>query len=150
MARSRWRSTGAGLILLALLGVRSDAQQQPAPSDAQQQPAAPGAQSPIFRTGINFVRVDVIVTDKNGQPVSDLKESDFQVTEDTKPQKIETFKLIKLDGGVTPSPDGPPSDIRNDDDEELEASRDDTRLFAIFLDDYHVRRGASVSVRTPI
>ena len=32
----------------------------------------------------------------------------------------------------------------------LEAARDDTRLFAIFLDDYHTRRGASVSVRDPI
>ena len=46
--------------------------------------------------------------------------------------------------------DGPPQAIRTDSDEEMEASRDDVRLFAIFLDDYHVRRGASVSVREPI
>ena len=41
----------------------------------------------------------------------------------------------------------PPREIRTDYDEEAEAARDDVRLFAIFLDDYHVRRGASISVR---
>ena len=35
-----------------------------------------------------------------GNPVADLKQSDFEVTEDGKPQKIETFKLVKLDGGL--------------------------------------------------
>jgi VWFA-related protein len=163
MARSRLNPTVAGLLFAALLGVGSDAQQKPtaaAPSaapapaagtpDAPAAPQDPAAQSPVFRTGINFVRVDVIVSDKSGRPVADLKQGDFQISEDNKPQKIDSFRLVTLDGGATPSPDGPPSVIRTDDDEQLEASRDDTRLFAIFLDDYHVRRGASVSVRTPI
>ena len=121
-------------------------------ADRRRKPQQEGAQPPpIFRTGINFVRVDVIVTDsKTGQPVTDLKQSDFEVIEDNKPQTVETFKLIELDGGAAPGPDGPPQAIRTDTDEELEAARDDVRLFAIFLDDYHVRRGASVSVREPI
>ena len=51
--------------------------------------------------GINFVRVDVIVTRQERQRRSPIcKQSDFEVTEDGKPQKIETFKLVKLDGGV--------------------------------------------------
>src|SRR5262249_26383744 len=94
--------------------------------------------------------VDVIVSDKNGNQIADLKQSDFDVTEDGKPQTIDAFKLIKLDGGVTPSPDGPPREIRTDLDEELEASRDDVRLFAVFLDDYHVRRETSLAVRGPL
>ena len=94
--------------------------------------------SPIFRTGINFVRVDVIVTDKNGKPVGDLKPDDFEVIEEGKPQTIETFKLVSLDGGLMASTKEPPRAIRTDDDEESEAARDDVRLFAIFLDDYHV------------
>ena len=65
-----------------------------APAAAQdQQPPA----QPTFRAGINFVRVDVIVTDKKGKPVLDLKPEDFTVTEDGKPQAIESFKLIKVD-----------------------------------------------------
>ena len=61
--------------------------------------------------------------------------------------KIDTFKLIKLDGGSADAAKDPPKEIRNDYDEEMEAARDDVRLFAIFLDDYLVRRGTSMAVR---
>ena len=104
----------------------------------------------MFRTGINFVRVDVIITDKNGNQIADLQPADFDVTEDGKPQKIETFKLIKLDGGRMDAAKEPVRQIRTDYDEEAEAARDDVRLFAFFLDDYHVRRGASMSSANPI
>ncbi|MFB3854205.1 MAG: VWA domain-containing protein [Vicinamibacterales bacterium] len=107
---------------------------------AQQQP-------PTFRAGINFVRVDVIVTDKRGEPVSDLRLEDFEVTEDGKPQRIETFKLVRIGEEVSAVP---PRQIRTAYDEESEAARDDVRLFAIFLDDYHVRLGASMAVREPL
>src|SRR4051812_45139014 len=127
---------------------QAPAGQPPAPQPDGQQPA--GNQPPVFRAGINFVRVDVIVTDKNGNPVGDLKPEDFEITEEGKPQHVETFKLISLDGGLMPGPDGPPRQIRTDADEEAEAARDDVRLFAIFLDDYHVRRLASMSVRDPL
>jgi len=150
--------------LLFVLGLQGHAQQpggaqpqqQPQQSKPQQpaqpQPATPAqpadaAQPPTFRTGINFVRVDVILTDKNGNPISDLQPADFDVTEDGKPQKIETFKLVKLDGGRAQAMQEPVREIRTDYDEENEAARDDVRLFAIFLDDYHVRRGSSLSVR---
>ena len=106
MVRMRLWLASAGIVLLVVLVARG---QEPA-----QQPAAPPApadqttQNPLFRTGINFVRVDVIVTDKNGNEVSDLKQSDFEVLEDGKPQTVEAFKLVKLDGGATPTRDGPP------------------------------------------
>ena len=56
------------------------------------------AQQPVFRGGIDFVRVDVIVSDKKAQPVTDLTQADFEVLEDGKPQSIEQFRLIKVDG----------------------------------------------------
>jgi VWFA-related protein len=93
--------------------------------------------------------VDVIVSDKKAQPVTNLTQEEFEVLEDGKPQKIEQFRLIKVDG--TPKPGGPPPrQIRNRNDEELEAARDDVRIFVFFMDDYHVRRSNSVSVRTPL
>ena len=116
----------------------------------QQQPAPDAPPQPAFRAGINFVSVDVIVSDKNGANIADLKDSDFEITEDGKSQTVETFKFIKLDGGAIPGPDGPPRAIRTDEDEESEAARDDVRLFAIFLDDYHVRKIQSMSVRDPL
>ncbi|HEV8208500.1 MAG TPA: hypothetical protein VGP77_00200, partial [Vicinamibacterales bacterium] len=142
----------AGVALLLALGATGVAQQPAQPAKpptppAQQPPADPPTQPPVFRAGINYVRVDVIISDKNGNPVADLQASDFDVSEDGKPQKIDTFKLVKLDGGTAEAAKEPVKEIRNDYDEEMEAARDDVRLFAIFLDDYHVRRGASMAVR---
>ncbi len=122
-------------------------QAQPPPAGAQNPPAEPATgQQPIFRAGINFVRVDVIVSDKNGNPVGDLKQSDFEVLEDDKPQTIEAFKLIRTDGNVRDGGE-PARPIRSAFDEESEAAREDVRLFVIFLDDYHVRRGNSLGIR---
>jgi hypothetical protein len=56
---------------------------------------------------------------------------------------VEQFRLIKVDGNPKPA-SPPPRVIRNRDDEETEAARDDVRVFAILLDDYHVRRSNSV------
>lgn len=126
------------------------AQQDPSPATNQQaaqqnQPDRP--QTPTFRAGVNYVRVDVVVTDKNGKPVSDLKPEDFEVTEAGKPQKIDTFKAVALDGGLMAARDDAPRAIRSDLVEEIEAARDDVRLFAILLDDYHVKRDSGVRVR---
>jgi VWFA-related protein len=151
MPRSRRTAAGAAVLVCALLAAGGDARQPTQP--AQQPPPAPAApdqQPPVFKAGINFVRVDVIITDKNGNTIGDLQPGDFEVVEDGKPQKVETFKLVKLDGGTAEAANAPPKAIRSDYDEESEAARDDVRLFAIFLDDYHVRRGASMSVRDPI
>src|SRR6267378_2381998 len=148
-----------GLAVAVVSGVPGHAQttQSPPSGQAQTQPSGQAQtpppsdpQQPVFRTGINFVRVDVIVTDKNGNQIADLQAPDFDVTEDGKAQTIETFKLVKLDGGRMDAIKEPPRQIRTDYEEESEAARDDVRLFAIFLDDYHVRRGASMAVRNPI
>jgi VWFA-related protein len=132
---TRSRRTLVTLALAAGLVQAGSAQQD-------QQAAQP---RPTFRTDINFVRVDVIVTDK-GQPVTDLTQADFELREDGKPQSIEQFRLVKVDGRPRPG-DPPPREIRNRDDEEVEAARDDTRVIAIFLDDYHTRLGSALSVK---
>ncbi len=104
------------------------------------------AQTPTFRGGITFVRVDVIVSDRNARPVTDLTQADFEVLEDGKVQAIEQFRLVRVDGNLAPN-EAAPRVLRNRDDEEREAQRDDTRVFAFLLDDYHVRRANSISIR---
>ena len=136
--------------------------QDPAPPPAAQQPPAgqqppatpPGeppvrAQQPPIRSGINFVRVDVIVTDGKGEPVLDLKPEEFTVTEDNKPQKVEQFTVVKIDA-VEQNNARPTTAIRSPFDEEREAARPDVRLFVLLLDDYHVRRGNDMAVRKPL
>lgn len=125
------------------------AQQPPPQNPPAQNPPAQDPQRPTFRTGINFVRVDVIVTDKDGNPVLDLKPEDFAVSEDGKPQKIEQFDIIKIDP-TEQAFVGQNSEIRTKQDEEREAARPEVRLFVILLDDYHVRRGNDMVVRKPL
>jgi VWFA-related protein len=124
-------------------------QQPPAgQQNTQQAQEAERAQQPI-RTAINYVRVDVIVSDRDGKPVLDLKKEDFSLTEDGKAQAIDTFTVVKID--PLTQADGPaPREIRSPFDEEREAARPDVRLFIILLDDYHVRRGNDMVVRKPL
>jgi VWFA-related protein len=126
--------------------------QQGAPAPAQTPPAGDPAQpdqGPIFRTGINFVRVDVIVNDKQGNPVGDLRQEDFEVSEDGKPQTIQTFKLVNVTDKVGVGSE-PPREVRTPIEEQTEAARDDVRLYAFFLDDYHVRLENSMRARETI
>ena len=111
----------------------------------------PPEQQPTFRGGINFVRVDVIVSDRDGKAVVDLNEKDFEVLEDGKPQRVESFKLVEVRlGAATNGAAEAPRAIRTDADEEIEAARDDARIITIFLDDYHVRRSNSLRARNAL
>jgi VWFA-related protein len=142
-------SSWLALALAAVGHAQAPAVQQPAQQGQQPQGEPAAAQQPTFRGGIDFVRVDVIVTDGKEQPVTDLKMEEFEVTEDGKPQTVSQFRLIKVDGN--PAPDAPPpTQIRNRTDEELQAARDDVRIFAILLDDYHVRKENAMGVRKPL
>ena len=152
---SRFRAV---ILLSAALSAAVGAQQQqPEPREPQQPtaepaepaPQPPAMQQPIFRTGINFVRVDVIVSDKKGTPVDTLAAADFEVLEDGKPQNIEQFRLIKVTGNPEIG-EAPARQIRTRYDEETEAARDDVRLFVIFFDDYHTRVGSALAVKEPL
>jgi len=156
--RSRVLSSGqmpsltvrAGLLAVALtcaaLHVPVSGQQQgSAPPPPQVE--VPGQEAiPTFRSGINFVRVDVIVTDKKGEPVDDLTAEDFQLQEDGQPQTVQQFKLIRVDRSQRPA-DEPIREIRDRDDVEREAQYDDVRVFVFFFDDYHTRDMNAMSIR---
>jgi VWFA-related protein len=60
-------------------------------------------EQPTFRTGANAVVVDLIVTDKQGRPVHDLKPQDFTVLEDGKPQAIVSFRERRADAPPLPA-----------------------------------------------
>jgi VWFA-related protein len=85
------------------------------------------------------------VTDNKGNAIENLTENDFEVYEDNKLQKVESFRYIKVEGN--PLEGELPRQIRTTWDEETELARDDVRLFVIFYDDYHVRRGSALAVK---
>src|ERR1044072_8398480 len=84
------------LLAAGLLLVASQPQQQPPP--VAPPPADQPQRPPVIRSGINFVSVDVIVTDKKtGDVVLDMKQDDFEVREDKKPQTVQTLDVVKID-----------------------------------------------------
>ena len=142
---------GSALVLASLAGLVAQEKPAPAPPAAQQPatpPAAPSEQ-PIFRTGINTVRVDVIVTDRQGNPVTDLKLEDFEIQEDGKPQKAGDLPAGQ-DRHRRRSRPTRSARIRTRNDEETAAADENSRIFAFFLDDYHVMRESSMSMRKPV
>ena len=108
-------------------------------------PASAQPQTPIFRAGAELVRVDVTATINGDEPVADLQASDFEVTEDDVPQTVETIKFVRVDGTRTSNLDEPLA-IRSKEHAILEASREDVRLFAIFLDDYHIDKRPDITL----
>jgi VWFA-related protein len=122
------------LVLVVLLTAAVAAQEQ-----------APAPQTPIFRAGTDLVRVDVTATVNGDEPVADLQAADFEITEDDQPQTVETLKFIRVDGTRTTSLNEP-LEIRSKEHALLEAARDDVRLFAIFLDDYHIDKRPDITL----
>jgi VWFA-related protein len=124
------------LVLLLTAGISAQ-EQRPAPE--------PPPQQPVFRAGTDLVRVDVTVTERGDEPVSDLKAEDFEVTDDGVPQVVETLKFLHVDGTRQSNLDEP-LEIRSKEHALLEAAREDVRLFAIFLDDYHIDKRPEITL----
>ena len=111
----------------------------PPPPSAGGAAAGPSrAEQPIFRAGINFVRVDVIVTDRQGNPVTDLKQTISRSTRTAsrrQPRRSGSSRSTPRRRRSTRS-----ARIRTRNDEETAAADENARIFVFFLDDYHVRR----------
>jgi VWFA-related protein len=127
------------LILAALLIASSSSGAQ----DAQQQAAQ--QQAPTFRGRVDLIRVDVTVIARDGTVLSDLQPADFEVEEDGLRQKIETLQFVRLDGTRAGDTDESLM-IRSPEHAAVEAARDDVRVFAIFLDDYHVDKKPHITL----
>jgi VWFA-related protein len=101
-----------------------------APALRAQQPAAPA--QPTFRSGVELVELDAIVTDAQGNVVTDLTASDFEISEAGKPQAIATFSLVNIpiERGERPlfSPVAIEPDVQDN-------SAPEGRLYVIALDE---------------
>ncbi len=108
------------------------------------------AQAPevTFKVEVNYVEEDVRVVDKDGNFVRGLKHEDFQVMEDGKPQKVQTFGMVdipntRLRKPLYLGPDALPIEP----DVAVNKQVLDGRLYLIVLDDYHVAPLRTQSVR---
>lgn len=113
-----------------MLAGRAAAQVSPAP---QPVPSAPPV--PTFSAEVEQVVVDVVVTDKQGVPVTGLGQADFSVNEDGAPQSIATFEAIQLQPAPATA-DAPPPPVSTN--QGTEASPNAGRTFVIVFDDVHL------------
>lgn len=101
----------AALFSLMVASVRTAPQAQPAT------PAKP----------LDLVPVNVHVLDRSGKAITDLKESDFTITENGAPQQIRSFSV------QTMTPGTPPADTRLPVRTRLTLAPQDHRIFVIML-----------------
>ena len=86
-----------------------------------------------FRAGVNYVEIDAVVTDRQGNFVRNLAQSDFQVREDGKPQTVSVFSLVDIPTGAA---EGSSSTRTVDPDVQMN-ERTNARLYVLVLDDLH-------------
>src|SRR5256714_7411049 len=94
------RSTGKWLKLLVTCAVFLAA----IPSHSQDKKPNKSDDQDVIKITSNLVSLDVIVKDKKGKPITDLKAEDFTVMENGLPQKIEFFDSTLTSGGEAAQP----------------------------------------------
>lgn len=80
-------------------------QQTPQTQPAPQRPQPTDDDDDVVRITTSLVQTDVVVTDKDGKPVTDLKAEDFEILENSKPQTITNFSYVAM--APTPVPGSP-------------------------------------------
>jgi len=94
-------------IITVLLGALASASvlaaQEPQPKQSTAQDTGI-----VLRQTVRRVRMDVVVTDAQGHPVTGLRASDFHVAEDGKPQSIRQFEYHSDDNAEAALPKRPP------------------------------------------
>ena len=144
-----WRYTGFAcapeshmnriLTLVALLcatGVASSPQPQ----------TPPPPQVPVFRADAHFVRVDAYPS-RDGRIIENLAAEDFELLEDGKPQKIDTFQFVRFDAFTTDEERRDPNSQR---EAFVLAGDPSYRVFVLYLDAYHVNVAGSHNIRQPL
>ena len=136
---TRLSYTAAGLVLAGAIAA-AQAPNSPSPS--------PPAPEVTFKVEVNYVEEDVRVVDREGNFVRGLKQEDFQILEDGKPQKVQAFGLVDI---PLRRPRKPlflgPDALPIEPDVAVNKQVLDGRLYLIVLDDYHVAPLRTQNVR---
>ncbi len=97
-------------------------------------PAAPGEQNPSFATHVEVVRAEVVVLDKDKNPVTGLRAEDFEVKEDGKVRPVVSFEPVVVHEPAPTSEPAGPSEVTRSQSPDIQEGR----YFLIFFDDVHI------------
>ena len=115
--------------LLGALCAATLAAQAPPPQ------APPDTPPPTFQVEVNYVEVDAVITDAQGNAVTDLTVDDFEVREDGQPQEVTVFSVVNLPIERPERPLFAEAPIEPDVQNNTAA---EGRIYMIVLDDLHI------------
>src|SRR5437773_7618598 len=113
--------------------------------NAGQAPPAPAQQQPTFKAQVEYVEVDALVSDANGNFVRGLTKDDFQILEDGKAQTVSTFSLVDIPVERYDKPLGAALPIEPD--VKTNERPFDGRVYVMVIDDLHTNFGRSERVK---
>jgi VWFA-related protein len=91
---------------------------------------------PRFPAAAEIVRIDAVVVDEAGRPVTDLTADDFAIEENGKPREIASFEPIVVRSAATPPEPVAPSPASSSTPRALEPQ--EGRALLIYFDDIHI------------
>ena len=104
--------------------------------------AAPQPPPPVFGSAVELVRLDAVVLDREGAPVTGLTADDFEVSEGGRPQAITSFEPVVVRGTTPLAATEPPR---------LGTARvrapSEGRCVLLFVDDLHLSPPVAERVR---
>jgi VWFA-related protein len=95
-------------------------------------------QTPVFRSGVNLVTLDVTAVDKDGKPIRGLKADDFVVTLEGQPRPVQTVDFIEFGSGAAAATAAPAAGAKA-----ATSPRRERRVIVFLFDDLSVKPGAS-------
>lgn len=112
---------------------------------AQLSQTLPERQLPIFRSDAHFVRVDAYPTAKDGSIITGLTAEDFEVSEDGKPQRLDSAQYIEFERW-SPGVDPPAVETQRD---SFRLAADPTyRVVVVYVN--RLSRNSAQYVRQPL
>ena len=107
-----------------------------APPSPQSSPAAQSLTAFGESVEVNVVNVDVYATDKQGNRVNDLKQSDFELLEDGKPVPITNFTPVRGPGAAAASAAPTPA---ADTTAAVSRAPEDAWNLVVYVDDFNIQ-----------
>jgi len=105
----------------------------------------PGGAPPSGGEAVSHtVRIDALAVDARGQAAPNLKASEFELREDGRVLPVDEARFMRIDAAAAADA---PQPVSSRADEQQEAGRPNTRLVAIFIDEYHISPDAADRTR---
>jgi len=110
-----------------------------------QKPDSPQTSRAVFRSSVDYVQLNAVVTDAKGKPVTDLTRDEFQILDEGQPQTIDIFERVTIpashrviDTTVAGAP--PPDDVAT--------NPPPSRAFVFVIDDGTIEPQRLVPLKT--